>query len=427
MNVLLVGSGGREHAVAWKLSQSPFVKKMYVAPGNGGTALVAENVPTRDTDVDALVAFAKEKAIGLVAVGPEAPLVAGLADALADAGIPCFGPDAYAARLEGSKAFAKEIMRRAGVPTAAFRVFTDFDAALMHILERPLPMVIKADGLAAGKGVVVAKSRGEALEAATDMMIKRVFGPAGDTVIIEDCLTGEEASFLAFCDGKTVVPMPSCQDHKALLDGDTGPNTGGMGAYCPAPVLPDSEWERMASRVIVPIANTLAADGHPFRGVLYAGLMMTPDGPMVLEYNVRFGDPECQPLLMRLDGDIARIMLACATGRLDPSMVSWNAQSALCVVMAAKGYPGEYPKGMSIEGITRAEKEPGVKVFVAGAALKDGALATTGGRVLGVTALGDDLSLAQKNAYRAVSAITFDNAYFRRDIGAKGLKKGSAK
>jgi len=423
MNVLLVGSGGREHALAWKLSQSPFVEKLYAAPGNGGTALVAENVPTiRDTDVDALVAFAREKAIGLVAVGPEAPLVAGLADALADASIPCFGPDAYAARLEGSKAFAKEIMRRAGVPTAAFRVFTDFDQALMHILERPLPMVVKADGLAAGKGVVVAKTRGQALEAATDMMIKRVFGPAGDTVIIEDCLIGEEASFLAFCDGKTVVPMPSCQDHKALLDGDTGPNTGGMGAYCPAPVLPDSQWERMVKLVIEPITTALAADGHPFKGVLYAGLMMTPNGPMVLEYNVRFGDPECQPLLMRLDGDIARIMLASATGRLDPSMVSWNAKSALCVVMAASGYPGEYPKGMAIKGITQAEKEPGVKVFVAGAARKDQTLAATGGRVLGVTALGDDLSLAQKNAYKAVSAIHFDNSYYRRDIGAKGLK-----
>jgi len=422
MNVLLVGSGGREHALAWKLSQSPFVEKLYAAPGNGGTALVAENVPIRDADVDALVAFARQNAIGLVVAGPEAPLVAGLADALALAGIPCFGPDMYAARLEGSKVFAKEIMRRAGVPTADCRVFTDVDVAMAHILERRLPMVVKADGLAAGKGVVVAKSYGQAMEAVTQMMIQRAFGPAGDTVIIEDCLIGEEASFLAFCDGKTVVPMPSCQDHKAVGEGDTGPNTGGMGAYCPAPVLPDSEWKRMAKLVIEPITAALAEDGHPFKGVLYAGLMMTESGPMVLEYNVRFGDPECQPLLMRLDADLARIMLACSTGRLEPSMVAWKLQTALCVVMAAKGYPGDYPKGMTIKGLEEAEKEPGCKVFVAGAAEKNGALVTTGGRVLGVTALGDDLAKAQKNAYQAARAITFDNAYFRRDIGAKGLK-----
>jgi len=422
MNVLLVGSGGREHALAWKLSRSPFVEKLYAAPGNGGTALVAENVPIRDTDVDALVAFAREKAVSLMAVGPEAPLVAGLADALAKAAIPCFGPDMYAARLEGSKVFAKEIMRRAGVPTADFRVFTDVDAAMAHILERKPPMVVKADGLAAGKGVVVAKSYGQAMEAVTQMMIQRVFGPAGDTVIIEDCVIGEEASFLAFCDGKTVVPMPSCQDHKAVGEGDTGPNTGGMGAYCPAPILPDSQWERMVKLVIEPITQALAEDGHPFKGALYAGLMMTPDGPKVLEYNVRFGDPECQPLMMLLDADLARIMLACATGRLEPSMVAWKPQSALCVVMAAKGYPGEYPRGLTVMGILEAEKEPGSKVFVAGAAGKDGALVTTGGRVLGVTALGDNLAQAQKNAYRAVSAITFDNACFRRDIGAKGLK-----
>jgi len=423
MNVLLVGSGGREHALAWKLSQSPFVKKLYVAPGNGGTALLAENIPLADTDVAGLTTFAKEKAVGLVVAGPEAPLVAGLADALAGAGIPCFGPDPFAARLEGSKAFAKDIMRQSGVPTAACRLFTDHEAAREHIQTRPLPMVVKADGLAAGKGVVVAKTREEALEALDDMMVQRVFGDAGNTVIVEDCLAGEEASFLAFCDGQTVVPMPSCQDHKALGEGDTGPNTGGMGAYCPAPVLPDTEWERMAELVITPIVRTLAAQGHPFKGVLYAGLMMTEAGPMVLEYNVRFGDPECQPLLMRLESDIARVMLACATGRLTPDMVVWSPRTALCVVMAAKGYPGSYAKGMAISGIPDAETRPGVKVFVAGATLAGQTLMSTGGRVLGVTALGDDLAQAKENAYAAVSAVSFENSVFRRDIGAKGIKR----
>ena len=423
MNVLLVGSGGREHALAWKITQSPFVKKLYVAPGNGGTALLAENVPLADTDVAGLTAFARDKDIGLVVAGPEAPLVAGLADALSDAGIPCFGPDAFAARLEGSKAFAKDIMRESGVPTADCRLFTDPEAAREHVQARPLPMVVKADGLAAGKGVVVAKTREEALEALDEMMVRRAFGEAGNTVIVEDCLAGEEASFLAFCDGRTVVPMPSCQDHKALCDGDTGPNTGGMGAYCPAPVLPDTQWARMAELVITPITRTLAAKGHPFKGILYAGLMMTQSGPMVLEYNVRFGDPECQPLLMRLDSDIVRVMMACATGRLTPDMVSWNPRTALCVVLAAKGYPGSYLKGMAISGIADAEEKPGVKVFVAGAALDGQTLKTTGGRVLGVTALGDDLPRAQERAYEAVSKVTFENAVFRRDIGAKGVTR----
>ncbi|MBI4806148.1 MAG: phosphoribosylamine--glycine ligase [Desulfovibrio sp.] len=423
MNVLLVGSGGREHALAWKLSQSPLVTKLYTAPGNGGTALVCENVPLADTDVPGLVAFAKANSIGLVVAGPEAPLVAGLTDALTEAGIHCFGPDAYSAQLEGSKAFAKDIMRLSGVPTADYQVFTEHQAAREHILARPVPMVVKADGLAAGKGVVVAKTREEALEALDDMMVRRVFGPAGDKVVVEDCVVGEEASFLAFCDGETVVPMPSCQDHKAVGEGDTGPNTGGMGAYCPAPVLPDTEWERMAALTITPIVRTLAEKGHPFKGILYAGLMMTKDGPSVLEYNVRFGDPECQPLLMRLDSDIAQVMLACAKGELKPSMVSWSQRTALCVVVAAKGYPGTYPKGMVIQGLDKAEETEGVKVFVAGASLDNGVLKTSGGRVLGVTALGDSLAQAQANAYAAVDKVFFENAYIRRDIGAKGIKR----
>ena len=425
MNVLLVGSGGREHALAWKISQSPLVDTLFAAPGNGGTALTATNVPLADTDVAGLVDFAKSNAIGLVVAGPEAPLVAGLADALAEANIPCFGPDGYAAQLEGSKAFAKDIMRASGVPTADYRVFTDYDSAKAFITAHALPMVVKADGLAAGKGVVVAKTHAEALEALDDMMVARSFGAAGDTVVVEDCIVGEEASFLAFCDGETVVPMPSCQDHKAVGEGDTGPNTGGMGAYCPAPVLPDTEWDRMAALVITPIVRTLAAKGHPFKGILYAGLMMTAGGPMVLEYNVRFGDPECQPLLMRLESDIVPIMLACASGTLTPSLVAWSPKTALCVVLAAGGYPGSYPKGMVISGIEEAEKTPGAKVFVAGAKLEAGKLLTTGGRVLGVTALGDDLASAQANAYVAVSSVHFDTCHFRRDIGAKGIKRSA--
>ncbi|GFK92767.1 Phosphoribosylamine--glycine ligase [Fundidesulfovibrio magnetotacticus] len=423
MNVLLVGSGGREHALAWKLSRSPLVEKLRVAPGNGGTALVAENVPIGDTDVQALADYVRDNAIDFVVAGPEAPLVAGLTDALAALGVPCFGPDAYCARLEGSKAFAKEVMAVSGVPTAAFRVFTDLEAARAHVAERSLPMVVKADGLAAGKGVVVAKTRQEALDALEEMMARRVFGQAGDTVVVEDCILGEEASFLAFCDGATCAPMPSCQDHKAAGEGDTGPNTGGMGAYSPAPVLPDTEWERMADLVIRPILRTLAERGHPFKGVLYAGLMMTPDGPSVLEYNVRFGDPECQPLLMRLESDLAQVMRDCVAGKLDPASLRWSPKTALCVVLAAKGYPGDYPKGMEIRGLEAADALPDSKVFVAGAALKDGALRATGGRVLGVSALGEGLASAQENAYRAVSAVGFENSYFRRDIGSKGIKR----
>jgi len=423
MNVLLVGSGGREHALAWKLTQSPLVDTLFVAPGNGGTALVATNVAISDTDIPALTAFAKHNAVGLVVAGPEAPLVAGLSDALAAEGIPCFGPDTVCARLEGSKAFAKDIMRVSGVPTADYQVFTDHAAAKAHVQSRPLPMVVKADGLAAGKGVVVAKTRQEALEALDEMMVKRVFGQAGDTVVVEDCVVGEEASFLAFCDGETVVPMPSCQDHKAVGEGDTGPNTGGMGAYSPAPVLPDTRWEEMAALVITPIVRTLAAKGHPFRGVLYAGLMMTKDGPSVLEYNVRFGDPECQPLLMRLDSDIAAVMLACAQGGLDPSLVTWSSNTALCVVLAAGGYPGAYPKGMEITGLDKADALGGVKVFVAGGKLEGQALKSSGGRVLGVTALGETLAQAQARAYEAVGAVNFEKCYYRRDIGAKGIKR----
>jgi phosphoribosylamine---glycine ligase len=423
MNVLVVGSGGREHALCWKLNDSARVTRVLAAPGNGGTACEAENVAVKDDDVKGLVVLAKAEKVGLVVVGPEAPLVAGLADALAVEGIPCFGPCAYAAQLEGSKAFAKHVMRAANVPTAPFEVFDDAAAAKAYIREKGAPLVVKADGLAAGKGVVVAKTVDEALAAIDDMMVAKSFGAAGARVVVEEALQGEEASFLAFCDGENFALLPSAQDHKAVGEGDTGPNTGGMGAYSPAPVLPEEKYAETAELCIRPILKHLAASGHPFKGVLYAGLMFTATGPMVLEYNVRFGDPECQPLLMRLDSDLVEIMFACAEGRLTPDMVRVKPETAICVVLAAPGYPGSYPKGMVIEGLGEADKLPGVKVFQAGTAVKDGTTVTSGGRVLGVTALGASLSEAKAKAYEGVAKVHFDGCYFRRDIGDKGIAR----
>ena len=423
MKVLIVGSGGREHALAWKIAQSPSLTKLYIAPGNGGTALEGENVPLSDDDIPRLTAFVRDQGIDLVVAGPEAPLVLGLKESIAQTGAAFFGPDTFAAQLEGSKAFAKTVMHEAGVPTSDFAVFDDYDEARAHLDERGAPVVVKADGLAAGKGVVVCKTLDEAYEALQSMMVKKAFSSAGDRVVIEDCLVGEEASFLAFCDGQDVLLMPSSQDHKPVGEGDTGPNTGGMGAYSPAPVLPESDYQRMAELVIRPIVRQLSKLGHPFVGVLYAGLMYTDAGPMVLEYNVRFGDPECQPLLMRLDSDLLDILLACARGRLGEIEARWKPETACCVVMAADGYPASYPKGMAISGIDAAEKLAGVKVFQAGTKTDGGGVATSGGRVLGVTALGDSLATAKARAYEAVDLISFENSYCRRDIGDKGIRR----
>ncbi len=427
MNILLVGSGGREHALAWKIRQNTLVTNLYIAPGNGGTALVGRNVPIGDDDVSALVRFASDHAIDLVVAGPELPLVLGLADALRAVGIPCFGPGAFAAQLEGSKAFSKTMMRETGVPTADFRVFDNHAAALEYVRAHPLPMVIKADGLAAGKGVVIAQTLPEAEAALDEMMLKQVFGPAGQTVVVEEALVGEEASFLAFCDGATIVPMPSLQDHKRIGDNDTGPNTGGMGAYSPAPVLPEDQYPAMADLCIRPIVEHLARIGQPFKGILYAGLMMTASGPMVLEYNVRFGDPECQPLMARLASDLVDIMKSCVGGTLDPAQVRFHPETSCCVVMAAKGYPQSYPKGMTITGIEAAEEIETVTVFQAGTKLKDGQIVTTGGRILGVTALGADLGEARDRAYRAVERINFENSYYRTDIANKGLGRSTCR
>ncbi|OEU66820.1 MAG: phosphoribosylamine--glycine ligase [Desulfovibrio sp. S3730MH75] len=422
MKVLIVGSGGREHALAWKLGQSPKVSEIFIAPGNGGTRLEGTNVPIKDDDLPGLVKFAKENKIDLVVAGPELPLVLGIKEALTKEGIPCFGPGAYSANLEGSKAFSKMVMRDSGVPTAPFQVFDEFALAKAFVESKGAPIVIKADGLAAGKGVVVASTVEEAIESLESMMIRKDFGSAGERVVVEEALQGEEASFLAFCSGEDYALLPSAQDHKAVGEGDTGPNTGGMGAYSPAPILPREKYEETAELVIKPVLKLLAARGEPFVGILYAGLMYTPDGPSVLEYNVRFGDPECQPLLMRLDSDLAEIMLACVEGRISEVDVKLKSETTMCVVMAAGGYPGPYEKGMEITGFEEAEQVEGVKVFQAGTTYQDGKTLTNGGRVLGVTALGSDLSVAQAKAYEAVEKLSFKDAYFRRDIGNKGLR-----
>ncbi len=424
MKILVVGSGGREHALCWKLNQSPLVDELYCAPGNGGTAAESVNVPVKDDDIPGLLKLAKDKKIDLVVAGPELPLVLGLQNALEREGIPCFGPSAFAANLEGSKAFSKKAMHDSGVPTAKFSVFTEFERARQFVREKGAPLVIKADGLAAGKGVVVCRTTKEALSTLDEMMNKKVFSSAGDRVVVEEALVGEEASFLTFCDGKDYALLPSAQDHKPVGEGDTGPNTGGMGAYSPAPILPKEDYEKTAKLVIEPILKYLAAKGEPFKGILYAGLMFTEKGPMVLEYNVRFGDPECQPLLMRLESDLAEIMLACVEGRLSEVEVKVRPEPSLCVVMAADGYPASgYPKGMEISGIDHADQVEGVKVFQAGTRLEEGRILSSGGRILGVTALGRDLAQAKDRAYQAVERIKFENSYYRRDIGDKGLKR----
>ena len=424
MNILIIGSGGREHALAWKFRQNPGVEKIYAAPGNGGTAAVAENIPVRDSDVAALVEFAKANRIDLVVPGPELPLTLGITDAMEEAGIACFGPVAACARLEGSKSFAKEVMRAAGVPTADAGIFTDLESAREFVdAHHGAPLVIKADGLAAGKGVIIAMNSEEAYAALELMFRDKAFGKASDTVLVEEFLTGEEVSLLCFCDGKHAVPLPSAQDHKRVFDGDQGPNTGGMGAYSPAPILPDDKLDAMADIVIRPILAEMARRGTPFKGILYAGLMMTESGPKVLEYNVRFGDPECQPLLMRLKSDLAGIMLACRNGTLDKCGLEIDSRSALGVVLTAAGYPGTYPKGMLIQGIGEAEKCADSAIFQAGTKKEGDAILANGGRVLCATALGEDLAVAQRNAYRALEKISMDNMQYRKDIGQKGLNR----
>lgn len=424
MKVLVIGSGGREHALVWKLSQSPKVDGLYCAPGNPGMAGQAECVDISSDDIKGLLAFAKEKKIDLTVVGPEAPLVEGIADVFFKAGLLVAGPDAYTAQLEGSKSFAKDMMKKFGVPTAGYRVFTSADEAKEYVRKANRPLVVKADGLAAGKGVLLCKDAAEA-EAAVDLvMTQRAFGAAGDKCVVEEMLIGEEASFLVFTDGKTIAPMPSSQDHKAVGEGDTGPNTGGMGAYSPAPVVTDAVQKKAMDQVIRPMIEGLAKEGKPFKGILYAGLMIDENGdPGVLEFNVRFGDPECQPLVVRLKSDLAEIFHLLAQGRLDEANIVWSDEPSVCVVMASGGYPGKYETGRKIAGLEAAAKVPEVVVFHAGTKLKDGEIVTGGGRVLGVTALGADIKQAIDRAYEACDEITWQDAYLRRDIGHRALAR----
>lgn len=425
MKVLVTGSGGREHALAWKLAQSGRISEVLVAPGNAGTALEpgVRNVPLEADENARLVAFAVTEDVELVVPGPEVPLVAGLVDQMERAGMPCFGPSAAAARLEGSKGFAKQVLDAAGAPTAGYREFAALEPALRHVDERSAPMVVKADGLAAGKGVIVAETRAQARAALRDMLDEGAFGDAGRRVLVEDFLEGEEASFIALVDGEHVLPLASSQDHKARDDGDRGPNTGGMGAYSPAPVLAPDVQARVMSEIMHPVVRTMRDNGTPFRGVLYAGLMISPEGaPRVLEFNVRFGDPECQPLMMRLRTDLLDLIEATLAGQLDQAHVSWDPRTALGVVMASGGYPGSYSKGHPISGLDGADSSS-VKVFHAGTDLQNGEVVTFGGRVLCVTALGDTLPEARDRSYGAVSKIAFEGAFSRSDIGARALAR----
>lgn len=425
MNVLVIGSGGREHALAWQAAKSPQVEKVFVAPGNAGTAREpgVENIAISVADLDGLLGFAREQGIGLTIVGPEDPLVNGIVDRFSAAGLACFGPASAAAQLEGSKSFAKDFMARHAIPTAAYGKFTEVEPAIEFIRSHGAPIVVKADGLAAGKGVIIAETTTQAEAAVLDMLAGNAFGEAGHRVVIEEFLEGEEASFIVMADGKNILPLATSQDHKAMGDGDTGPNTGGMGAYSPAPVVDEVLHRRAMEEVIRPTIEGMAAEGAPFTGFLYAGLMISPEGdPRVLEYNVRFGDPETQPVLMRLQSDLVELCLAAIDGRLDQQKASWDSRACLGVVMAAGGYPGSYGKGFPISGLDHGFPD-GVKVFHAGTALSDDGVVTSGGRVLCVCALGDTVTQAQSEAYKACAEITWEGAYLRKDIGYRAIRR----
>jgi phosphoribosylamine--glycine ligase len=425
MKILVIGGGGREHALVWKLAQSPQVDELYCAPGNPGMAGEAVCVDISSDDVPALVKFAQEKGIDLVVPGPEAALTLGITDQMEKVGVLVAGPSAYAAQLEGSKAFAKAKMQAFGVPTAGYQVFEDPGAAKDYVAKANRPLVVKADGLAAGKGVILCQDQAQAHAACVDIMEKLEFGAAGSRIVVEEMLVGEEASFLVFSDGQHVIPMPTSQDHKAIGEGDTGPNTGGMGAYSPAPVVTPELHERVMEQVIQPMIQGLAAEGHPYKGVLYAGLMIDQGQIKVLEFNCRFGDPECQPLMIRLDSDLAEILYLLAKGRLERAEVKWSKKPSVCVVLASGGYPGSYEKGKEISGLDQAALCRDAVIFHAGTALKDGKLVTNGGRVLGVTALGDTVAEAIDRAYEAASYISWEGMYMRRDIGHRALRRAA--
>ncbi|WP_260292152.1 phosphoribosylamine--glycine ligase [Sedimenticola hydrogenitrophicus] len=428
MNILIIGGGGREHALAWKAAQSPLAEKIYLAPGNAGTALEPgmENVPIGVEDIEALVEFAQTHQVGLTIVGPEAPLVLGVVDAFQAAGLNCFGPSQGAAQLEGSKAFTKDFLARHRIPTAAYGNFTDIDPALDYLHRVGVPIVIKADGLAAGKGVIIAAEMSVAEATVRDMLAGNSFGEAGHRVVIEEFLTGEEASFIVMVDGEHILPMASSQDHKARDDGDRGPNTGGMGAYSPAPVVTPAMHERIMDEVIRPTVAGMAAEGLPYTGFLYAGVMINAEGvPKVLEYNCRFGDPETQPIMLRMKSDLVAHCLAALEGRLDREQADWDPRASLGVVLAAGGYPADYRKGDVISGLP-TEPVAGEKVFHAGTAQRDGTVVTAGGRVLCATALGDSVAEAQARAYALVRQISWDDVYYRNDIGYRAVAREQA-
>jgi phosphoribosylamine--glycine ligase len=426
MKVLVVGGGGREHALVWKVAQSPKVTKIYAAPGNAGIAGLAECVAIKAEDIPGLLAFARSRKIDLTIVGPEGPLSRGIVDEFSKAGLRIFGPSGKAAEIEGSKRFSKDLMKKYRIPTAEYDVFTDRAAAEAYVRKKGAPIVVKADGLAAGKGVVVAESVDEALKALDLIMVQKAFGSAGDRVVIEECLRGEEASFMAFSDGKTVVPMASSQDHKRIFDEDKGPNTGGMGAYSPAPIVTMKLEQSVMEKIMIPTVRAMEQEGRLFKGVLYAGLMIHNGEAKVLEFNARFGDPETQPIVARLDTDLIEIIEAILNGTLSKLEIKWKPESAVCVVMASGGYPGNYEKGKVIIGLEKAAKQKGVIVFHSGTALKDGSIVTDGGRVLGVTGLGPAVASAIDNAYVGVREISFAGAQFRKDIGARALGTGKA-
>jgi phosphoribosylamine--glycine ligase len=424
MNVLVIGNGGREHALAWKLKQSPRAERVFVAPGNAGTAVDAENVDISPTDFPRLIKFAQQNNVGLTVVGPELPLVKGIGDAMSEAKLRVFGPRKAAAELEGSKVYCKNLLRHADVPTAEYQVFRNADRATTYLTDREdVPVVVKADGLASGKGVFVCATRAEAIEAVKRIGRLKEFGDAGNQIVIEERLDGQEASVLAITDGQTILTLPAAQDHKRAYDNDTGPNTGGMGAYCPAPLVDEEMLHLIEEQVLVPTVHTMKRSRRPFKGVLYAGVMITNQGPKVLEYNVRFGDPECQPILMRLQSDLLDVLEATVDGRLSElEPLKWDPRAAVSVVMASDGYPGNYERGLPIRGLDEAAAIPDVKVFHSGTASVDGQVVTNGGRVLAVTALGSTIPAAKLQAYTAVKCIRWKGAWCRKDISDKALE-----
>ncbi len=424
MNILVIGGGGREHALVWKLKQGDGVQTVYCAPGNAGIAAEATCVSLSPTDLEGCLTFAKEKDINLTVVGPEAPLVAGIVDRFAAAGIPIIGPDQKAAQLEGSKAFTKRILEEAGVPTADFEIFDDPTEAFQALQGKSYPLVVKADGLAAGKGVLIVQDQGEAEDAIRTIMEEKAFGDAGNRVVLEEFLRGEEASFIVLTDGETILPLASSQDHKAIYDGDKGPNTGGMGAYSPAPVVDAAMHEKVMRTVIEPVIEAMNRRGTPYRGILYAGLMIADDTPYVLEFNVRMGDPETQPILFRMEGDLVETFVRLHEGQLHKAELAWNPNPAVCVVLASGGYPGSYEKGKVITGLESLEGRSDVKVFHAGTKQNErGEIVTNGGRVLGVTAADSSLAACREKVYKAIEAIHFEGMTYRKDIGLKGIQR----